>query len=122
MLDVVDGEAQHVECSKIQTPTDVLVVPSDTLAPVPEDFSFYDIYYKQVKLGKIVDNITIFFCIYGEMLDVVDGEAQHVECSKIQTPTDVVVAPSDTLAHVPEESYGFSTLLKIRLTLGFFGN
>ncbi|CAA0827209.1 UTP--glucose-1-phosphate uridylyltransferase 1 [Striga hermonthica] len=31
------GEAQHVEWSKIQTPTDEVVVPYDTLAPVPED-------------------------------------------------------------------------------------
>ncbi|KAK6127489.1 hypothetical protein DH2020_038764 [Rehmannia glutinosa] len=31
------GEAQHIEWSKIQTPTDEVVVPYDTLAPVPED-------------------------------------------------------------------------------------
>ena len=30
------GEAQHVEWSKIQTPTDEVVVPYDTLAPTPE--------------------------------------------------------------------------------------
>lgn len=29
------GEAQHVEWSKIQTPTDEVVVPYDTLAPTP---------------------------------------------------------------------------------------
>ncbi|BAT81302.1 hypothetical protein VIGAN_03098900 [Vigna angularis var. angularis] len=33
------GEAQHVEWSKIQTPTDEVVVPYDTLAPTPEDAS-----------------------------------------------------------------------------------
>ncbi|CAA0814537.1 UTP--glucose-1-phosphate uridylyltransferase 1 [Striga hermonthica] len=33
----LSGEAQHVEWSKIQTPTDEVVVPYDTLAPVPED-------------------------------------------------------------------------------------
>ncbi|XP_061948330.1 UTP--glucose-1-phosphate uridylyltransferase [Populus nigra] len=31
------GEAQQVEWSKIQTPTDEVVVPYDTLAPTPED-------------------------------------------------------------------------------------
>ncbi|KAE8676528.1 UTP--glucose-1-phosphate uridylyltransferase [Hibiscus syriacus] len=33
----LSGEAQHVEWSKIQTPTDEVVVPYDTLAPIPED-------------------------------------------------------------------------------------
>ncbi|ESR43652.1 hypothetical protein CICLE_v10011657mg [Citrus x clementina] len=33
----LSGEAQHVEWSKIQTPTDEIVVPYDSLAPVPED-------------------------------------------------------------------------------------
>ncbi|KAK6927807.1 UDPGP family [Dillenia turbinata] len=31
------GEAQHVEWSKIKTPTDEVVVPYDTLAPAPQD-------------------------------------------------------------------------------------
>ncbi|KAL0549199.1 hypothetical protein IC582_013680 [Cucumis melo] len=33
----LSGEAQHVEWSKIQTPTDEVVVPYDSLAPVPND-------------------------------------------------------------------------------------
>ncbi|KAI3502741.1 hypothetical protein L1887_31007 [Cichorium endivia] len=33
----LSGEAQHVEWSKIQTPTDKIVVPYDTLSAVPED-------------------------------------------------------------------------------------
>ncbi|XVF80788.1 hypothetical protein PTKIN_Ptkin15bG0103300 [Pterospermum kingtungense] len=33
----LSGEAQHIEWSKIQTPTDEVVVPYDTLAPTPED-------------------------------------------------------------------------------------
>lgn len=33
----LSGEAAHVEWSKIQTPTDKIVVPYDTLASVPED-------------------------------------------------------------------------------------
>lgn len=33
----LSGEAQHVEWSKIQTPTDEVVVPYDTMSPVPED-------------------------------------------------------------------------------------
>lgn len=33
----LSGEAQHVEWSKIQTPTDEVVVPYDTIAPTPED-------------------------------------------------------------------------------------
>ncbi|KAM7515917.1 hypothetical protein LguiA_005500 [Lonicera macranthoides] len=33
----LSGEAQHVEWSKIQTPTDEIVVPYDSLASVPED-------------------------------------------------------------------------------------
>lgn len=32
----LSGEAQHVDWSKIQTPTDEVVVPYDTLTPVPE--------------------------------------------------------------------------------------
>ena len=30
------GEAQHIEWSKIRTPTDEVVVPYDSLAPAPE--------------------------------------------------------------------------------------
>jgi UTP--glucose-1-phosphate uridylyltransferase len=30
------GEAEQIEWSKIQTPTDEVVVPYDTLAPAPE--------------------------------------------------------------------------------------
>ncbi|CAJ1970893.1 unnamed protein product [Sphenostylis stenocarpa] len=33
----LSGEAQHVEWSKIQTPTDEVVVPYDSLVPTPED-------------------------------------------------------------------------------------
>ncbi|CAL5368192.1 unnamed protein product [Camellia sinensis] len=33
----LSGEAQHVEWSKIQTPTDEVVVPYDSLAPTPQD-------------------------------------------------------------------------------------
>ncbi|KAF5737709.1 hypothetical protein HS088_TW13G00598 [Tripterygium wilfordii] len=33
----LSGEAQHVEWSKIQTPTDKVVVPYDSLAPTPDD-------------------------------------------------------------------------------------
>lgn len=33
----LSGEAQHVDWSKIKTPTDEVVVPYDTLKPVPED-------------------------------------------------------------------------------------
>ncbi|KAJ7964413.1 UTP--glucose-1-phosphate uridylyltransferase [Quillaja saponaria] len=33
----LSGEAQHVEWSQIQTPTDKVVVPYDTLAPTPDD-------------------------------------------------------------------------------------
>ncbi|KAG5064242.1 hypothetical protein JHK85_005425 [Glycine max] len=35
----LSGEAQHVEWSKIQTPTDEVVVPYDTLAPTPDGSS-----------------------------------------------------------------------------------
>lgn len=35
----LSGEAQHIEWSKIQTPTDEVVVPYDTLAPTPYDAS-----------------------------------------------------------------------------------
>ncbi|XP_021888036.1 UTP--glucose-1-phosphate uridylyltransferase [Carica papaya] len=33
----LSGEAQHIEWSKIQTPTDDVVVPYDSLAPTPHD-------------------------------------------------------------------------------------
>nr|DAD32460.1 TPA_asm: hypothetical protein HUJ06_011311 [Nelumbo nucifera] len=35
----LSGEAQQIEWSKIQTPTDEVVVPYETLAPPPEDLS-----------------------------------------------------------------------------------
>lgn len=35
-LCIKSGEAQHVEWGKIQTPTDEVVVPYDSLAPVSE--------------------------------------------------------------------------------------
>lgn len=44
------GEAQHVEWSKIQTPTDEVVVPYETLAPAPDGdpivlFAFVNLIY-----------------------------------------------------------------------------
>lgn len=38
------GEAQHVEWSKIQTPTDDVVVPYDKLAPLSEGIIFTYVY------------------------------------------------------------------------------
>ncbi|XP_058090533.1 UTP--glucose-1-phosphate uridylyltransferase [Magnolia sinica] len=35
----LSGEAQQIEWSKIQTPTDEVVVPYDSMAPAPEDLS-----------------------------------------------------------------------------------
>ncbi|KAJ6846316.1 UTP--glucose-1-phosphate uridylyltransferase [Iris pallida] len=35
----LSGEEEHIEWSKIQTPTDEVVVPYDTLAPAPEDLA-----------------------------------------------------------------------------------
>lgn len=35
------GEAQQVEWSKIQTPTDEVVVPYDSLAPIPDGNDLY---------------------------------------------------------------------------------
>jgi UTP--glucose-1-phosphate uridylyltransferase len=35
----LSGEEQHIEWSKIQTPTDEVVVPYDTLAPTPDDLA-----------------------------------------------------------------------------------
>uniref|UniRef100_A0A0D9XGG0 UTP--glucose-1-phosphate uridylyltransferase n=1 Tax=Leersia perrieri TaxID=77586 RepID=A0A0D9XGG0_9ORYZ len=35
----LSGEAEQIEWSKIQTPTDEVVVPYDTLSPAPEDLS-----------------------------------------------------------------------------------
>lgn len=43
------GEAEHVEWSKIATPTDEVVVPYDSLAPFPE--------------GDITDDYDIFYCV-----------------------------------------------------------
>lgn len=36
LLLLLSGEAEQIEWSKIQTPTDEVVVPYDTLAPPPE--------------------------------------------------------------------------------------
>uniref|UniRef100_J3KZJ5 UTP--glucose-1-phosphate uridylyltransferase n=1 Tax=Oryza brachyantha TaxID=4533 RepID=J3KZJ5_ORYBR len=33
------GQAEQIEWNKIQTPTNVVVVPYDTLSPAPEDLS-----------------------------------------------------------------------------------
>ncbi|KAK2973164.1 hypothetical protein RJ640_009587 [Escallonia rubra] len=46
----LSGEAQHIEWSKIQTPTDEVVVPYDTLAPVPED---------PVEAKKLLDKLVV---------------------------------------------------------------
>ncbi|KZV41737.1 UTP--glucose-1-phosphate uridylyltransferase [Dorcoceras hygrometricum] len=46
----LSGEAQHIEWSKIQTPTDEVVVPYDTLAPLPEDKS---------EIKKLLDKLVV---------------------------------------------------------------
>lgn len=51
--------------------------------------------------------ITIAMCYLQKLSDlncyvVGSGEAQHIEWSKIKTPTDEVVVPYDTLSSVPE--------------------
>ncbi|KAL3525080.1 hypothetical protein ACH5RR_013452 [Cinchona calisaya] len=46
----LSGEAQHVDWSKIQTPTDEVVVPYDTLAPVPQD---------PVETKKLLDKLVV---------------------------------------------------------------
>lgn len=39
------GEAQHIQWSKIHTPTDEVVVPYDALAPVPEGVTSFPILF-----------------------------------------------------------------------------
>ncbi|GAB2287471.1 hypothetical protein Dimus_021847 [Dionaea muscipula] len=46
----LSGEAQHVEWSKIQTPTDEVVVPYETVAPPPED---------PAKIGELLDKLVV---------------------------------------------------------------
>nr|AII73556.1 UGP-glucose pyrophosphorylase [Actinidia eriantha] len=46
----LSGEAQHIEWSKIQTPTDEVVVPYDSLAPAPED---------AVETKKLLDKLVV---------------------------------------------------------------
>ncbi|RVW85354.1 UTP--glucose-1-phosphate uridylyltransferase [Vitis vinifera] len=46
----LSGEAQHIEWSKIKTPTDEVVVPYDTLAPTPED---------SVETKKLLDKLVV---------------------------------------------------------------
>ncbi|XP_073058128.1 UTP--glucose-1-phosphate uridylyltransferase-like [Primulina eburnea] len=46
----LSGEAQHIQWSKIQTPTDEVVVPYDSLAPVPEDIA---------KTKKLLDKLVV---------------------------------------------------------------
>ncbi|KAJ0507171.1 putative UTP--glucose-1-phosphate uridylyltransferase [Helianthus annuus] len=50
------------------------------------------------------------FCFH-EKLCTQSGEAQHVEWSKIQTPTDKIVVPYDTLSNVPEDAGETKSLL-----------
>ncbi|KAI8540954.1 hypothetical protein RHMOL_Rhmol08G0025000 [Rhododendron molle] len=47
---VILGEAQYIEWSKIQTPTDEVVVPYDSLAPTPED---------PVETKKLLDKLVV---------------------------------------------------------------
>lgn len=46
----LSGEAQYIEWSKIQTPTDEVVVPYDSLAPTPED---------PVETKKLLDKLVV---------------------------------------------------------------
>ncbi|XP_075481855.1 UTP--glucose-1-phosphate uridylyltransferase-like [Primulina tabacum] len=46
----LSGEAQHIQWSKIRTPTDEVVVPYDSLAPVPEDIA---------KTKKLLDKLVV---------------------------------------------------------------
>ncbi|CAK9153062.1 unnamed protein product [Ilex paraguariensis] len=46
----LSGEAQHIEWSKIQTPTDKVVIPYDNLATVPED---------PVETKKLLDKLVV---------------------------------------------------------------
>ncbi|KAG2710822.1 hypothetical protein I3760_04G047800 [Carya illinoinensis] len=46
----LSGEAQHVEWSKIQTPTDEVVVPYESLAPSPDD---------SVETKKLLDKLVV---------------------------------------------------------------
>ncbi|KAI4307699.1 hypothetical protein L6164_030859 [Bauhinia variegata] len=46
----LSGEAQHVEWSNIQTPTDEVVVPYDTLVPPPDDAS---------EIKKLLDKLVV---------------------------------------------------------------
>ncbi|KAH7533969.1 hypothetical protein FEM48_Zijuj04G0187900 [Ziziphus jujuba var. spinosa] len=46
----LSGEAQHVEWSKIQTPTDEVVVPYDSLAPVSDD---------PAEIKKLLDKLVV---------------------------------------------------------------
>jgi len=46
----LSGEAQYIEWSKIQTPTDEVVVPYDRLAPTPED---------PVETKKLLDKLVV---------------------------------------------------------------
>ncbi|KAF5457553.1 hypothetical protein F2P56_021648 [Juglans regia] len=46
----LSGEAQHVEWSKIQTPTDEVVVPYESLAPAPHD---------PVETKKLLDKLVV---------------------------------------------------------------
>lgn len=57
------GEAQHVEWSKIQTPTDDVVVPYDKLAPLSEGIIFTYVYMVWAENNE-------FNWICGEVLDL----------------------------------------------------
>lgn len=46
----LSGEAEHVDWSKIKTPTDDIVVPYDTIAPPPED---------EVKTKELLDKLVV---------------------------------------------------------------
>ncbi|KAA3474534.1 UTP--glucose-1-phosphate uridylyltransferase [Gossypium australe] len=54
----LSGEAQHIEWSKIQTPTDEVVVPYDTLSPSPDGNDLNLILYP-VKSKYLLDSIDL---------------------------------------------------------------
>ncbi|KAF9614052.1 hypothetical protein IFM89_014852 [Coptis chinensis] len=71
VLIVRNGEAQHVEWSKIKTPTDEVVVPYDTLKPTPEDIAFPD---DQVVIAEKVNHVRLITLNRPRQLNVISAK------------------------------------------------
>jgi UTP--glucose-1-phosphate uridylyltransferase len=85
----LSGEAQQIEWSKIQTPTDEVVVPYDTLTPPPEDLE---------KTRKLLDKLVVLKLNGGLGTTMgCTGPKSVIEVRNGQTFLDLIVIQIESL-------------------------